>query len=341
MKRRKFSEVAGIFSKAEVPAIIAQNDKNGRVWTSVFACEDTGMPIMLNDIDNPFSPITGRGMKRVDVANEKTEHTFSASDLEDLVVIARDEANEIVFRADVDLARELDGKVIYNPINGEKMTIAAELPDDEELDLEVAGDEDEDEEEEIEASDEIRELWQEAIDIDTEIDSMLERKDEIKKTFSLFACKSLAKKTILPGNEPRKLNVMAGQRKLFTVSRPEPGAKVSRSSTERISEENPALYEEMKATTFADILGDVDLTDKQAAAVAEIDAGITEFIAGKNIEIEKFLSKKKLSAILSRESIIKAIERAKPELYKKLVECSIIEMTEPAARLTIKKPEGE
>lgn len=192
---------------------------------------------------------------------------------------------------------------------------------------------------EIEATDEMRELWQEYIDIDNEIDSMVCRKDEIKTTFSQFACNSLAKKTILPGNEPRKLNIMAGQRKLFTVSRPEPGAKVSRSSTERIAEENPELYEEMKKTTFAEILGDVDLTDKQAETVAEIDAGITEFLAGKNAEIEKFLSKKKLSAILSRESIIKAIERAKPELYKKLVECSIIELTEPAARLTIKKPE--
>jgi hypothetical protein len=194
---------------------------------------------------------------------------------------------------------------------------------------------------EIEASDEIRELWQETIDIDTEIDSMISRKDEIKTTFAIYACNSLSEKTILPGNEPRKLNIMAGQRKLFTVSRPEPGAKVSRSSTERIAEENPALYEEMKKTTFAEILGDIDLTDNQAETVAEIDGEIDAFISGKGEEIEKFLSKKKLSAILSRESIIKAIERAKPELYKKLVECSIIELTEPAARLTIKKPEGE
>lgn len=150
MKRRKFSEVAGIFSKAEVPAIIAQNDKKGRVWTGVFACEDTGLNIMLNATDNPFSPVTGGSMRRVDVANEKTEFEFDQSDLEDLVVVARDEENGLVFRADAALAAQLDGKEIYNPMTGEKMTLAAELEDDEELEL--AGDEDADEDEEVEAS---------------------------------------------------------------------------------------------------------------------------------------------------------------------------------------------
>jgi hypothetical protein len=58
-------------------------------------------------------------------------------------------------------------------------------------------------------------------------------------------------------------------------------------------------------------------------------------------QVQKFLSKKKLTSILSKDSIIHAIEKSKPELYATLMKCGILETTEPVARLTIKKPTEE
>lgn len=176
---------------------------------------------------------------------------------------------------------------------------------------------------EIEASNNIRELWQESIDIDNEIDSMIKRKDEIKDIFAQFVSRELLAKNIRKGGEPRKLNVYAGPRKLFSISRPEPGVKVSRSSADRMKEDYPELYEEMKVVSFAEILGDVELTEKQKE-----DGG-------------KYFGKLKLAKILSRDSIIHAIERNKPELFATLKRCAIVEDTEPVARLTIKKPGEE
>lgn len=198
---------------------------------------------------------------------------------------------------------------------------------------------------EIEADDKIRELWQESIDIDTEIESMICRKDEIKNIFAQWVGREMMAKHIREGGEPRKLNIYAGQRKLFTISKPEPGVKVSRSSVDTLKDDYPELYEDMKKTSFADILGEVEFTEKQAENIAELDAEQEKLLAasyGKlKTDIEKFLGKKKLSALLSRDSIIHAIEKSKPELYATMMKCGILETTEPVARLTIKKPTEE
>lgn len=176
MKKRRFSEVAGIFSKAKVPAIIAHPDNKKRrvVRANMFSCEATGLHVMLNAADNPFSPITGKNVRRIDVANEQSEIELTTSDLEDLVVIARDADLEMVFRADLELATLLNGKKIFNPLSGAEMTVAAEL--DEEVDLELAadGDEDEDADEETDEDEEVTEASDDdatELDADDEDDS--------------------------------------------------------------------------------------------------------------------------------------------------------------------------
>jgi len=174
---------------------------------------------------------------------------------------------------------------------------------------------------ELEASSEIKELWAEYIDIDNEIGDMQDRQKVIKDIFSEWVIKNRDK--VKAANEPRKLNVMAGARKLCTVSKPEPGLKVSRSSVDRIKEDYPALYETMKKKNFADILGEIEFTDAQKEAVEDLS---------------KLLGKKKLTSILSKNSIIYAIEKNEPELFKAMMECALVEETEPVARLTISKP---
>jgi|GEM_PF-1885006 len=174
---------------------------------------------------------------------------------------------------------------------------------------------------ELEASEEIKELWSEYIDIDNEIGDMQDRQKQIKDIFSEWVIKNRDK--VKAANEPRKLNVMAGARKLCTVSKPEPGLKVSRSSVDRIKDDYPALYEIMKKKNFADVLGDIEFTDDQKKAVDELS---------------KLLGKKKLTSILSKDSIIHAIQKNEPELFNAMMECALVEETEPVARLTISKP---
>lgn len=176
---------------------------------------------------------------------------------------------------------------------------------------------------EIKASSEMKELWQETIDIANEIESMIERQKEIKNNMAAWVQKEMLSHNIKPGNEKRKLNVYAGRRKLFSISQPAPGIKVSRSTVDKIKEDNPKVYETMKKTSFADILGDIKLTDKQAE---------------KKDELDKFLGKLKLTKLLSRDSIMKQIKKSKPKLFKIFFEAGIIEETRPVSRLSISKP---
>lgn len=176
---------------------------------------------------------------------------------------------------------------------------------------------------ELEASQEIKEAWSEYIDIDLEIDSMVKRKEEIKDIFAGWTARELASKKIREGAEKGKLNVYAGARKLFSISRPKPGIRVSGSTVSTIKEDSPELYERMKKTSFADILGDISLTEKQAE---------------KKDELDKFLGKLKLTKLLSSKNIMSQIEKAEPELYKTFFEHGIITETEPTSRLNINKP---
>lgn len=176
---------------------------------------------------------------------------------------------------------------------------------------------------ELEASQEIKEAWSEYIDIDMEIDSMVKRKEEIKDIFAGWTARELASKKIREGAEKGKLNVYAGARKLFSISRPKPGIRVSGSTVSTIKEDSPEQYERMKKTSFADILGDISLTEKQAE---------------KKDELDKFLGKLKLTKLLSSKNIMSQIEKAEPELYKTFFEHGIITETEPTSRLNINKP---
>jgi hypothetical protein len=183
---------------------------------------------------------------------------------------------------------------------------------------------------EIEANDEIRELWQEYSDCDNEIKSMTDRMGQIKDTFAQYADICRREQIIRKnGNEPGKLNIMAGNRKLFSVSRPKPGIAVSRSSVDRMKDDYPELYDDMKKTSLAEIL-DLSFTENQTEEIAELEKQ----------EI-KLLGKKKLSALLDKTSVMHGIEKNKPELYEKLKTCGMVEETEPVARLNVTKLKEE
>lgn len=180
---------------------------------------------------------------------------------------------------------------------------------------------------EIEASPEVREAWQEYTDIYFEIKSMIERQAEIKTTFVEFVQKEM--ENIRPGAEKRKLNIYSGNRKLFSVSRPYPGLRVSQSVVDTLSEDDPEMYEQMKNTTFADILDPV-FTDKQI-----------EKLDGLEKDVQKVLKSFKLTKLINRDSIVKNLGKTKPELLRKMQERSIVNETDPKPRLNISKPEGE
>ena len=185
---------------------------------------------------------------------------------------------------------------------------------------------------EIEASTEIAELWSELIDGEDEIASIQARNSEIKGQFVRFAEEAKRKRGIKNGNEKGKLNIYHGARKLFSISRRAPRYRVSKSTTETISEDSPELYERMKKTSFLNLIGP-EFTEKQAEAVSAAD-GTSE--AAKKV-VEKF----KLTKLLSRQSIISALKKREPELYEAMKNHRILELSEAAPRLTINRPEKE
>lgn len=178
---------------------------------------------------------------------------------------------------------------------------------------------------EVEADQTICELWQEYNDCDHEIKSMTDRMSEIKNTFSEYADNCKRENKIRATNIPGKLNFYAGNRKLFSITKPLPRTAVSRSSAERIKADYPDLYEEMKKISLADIIN-ISFTDKQEEELKELEK-----------QEMKFLKKKKLTSLLDKSSIISILRKSKPEIYNMLLECSIIEDIEPVARMTICK----
>lgn len=184
---------------------------------------------------------------------------------------------------------------------------------------------------EIEATEEMLSLWSEFVDIDAEISGMKERQTEIKNNVSRMIQTAVSEKKVKPGNEKRKINIYAGARKLFSISRPYPGLRISQSTMDTLKENSPVIYDEMKNTSFLDIFADdLNMTEKQ-------DEKLKKLIT----ENEKFLKSLKLTKLLSRDSIAKTLQRNKPELFKTLMEQSIVYETEPTARLNINKPEKE
>ncbi len=181
---------------------------------------------------------------------------------------------------------------------------------------------------EIEASEEMRDLWSEYVDIDNEIYSMQERKKEIKNNFAIWVQKEIQSKNVKPGNEKRKLNIYSGARKLFSITRAYPGLKVNRDMVSNLKETEPDMYELMKKTSFADIMPDtLELTEKQAEKVKNDDP--------------KILKSLKLTKLLSKDSIMKHLQKHKPDMFKIFYERGIVETSEPKSTLRINKPERE
>lgn len=195
---------------------------------------------------------------------------------------------------------------------------------------------------EIEASIEMAELWSEYIDIDNEIESMKERMKEIKFNFSLWVQKQLLSKKIKPGNEKRKINVFAGRRKLFSITKAFPGLKVSQSMVSTLKENDPEAYELMKKTSFSEILPEfVPLTDRQEIKKLELEKDLEKDLVKTTTEIQKMFSSLKLTKLLTSDSIMKQLEKNRPDLFRFFIERGIAEMTKPRSTLRISKPEKE
>jgi predicted phage-related endonuclease len=213
---------------------------------------------------------------------------------------------------------------------------------------------------EIEASNEMKELWSEYVDIDNEIESMVESKKEIKNNFSVWIQKEIQSKNVKPGNEKRKLNVYAGRRKLFSITKAYPGLKIAAKLVDTLKENDPTLYETMKKTSFADIMPEeLELTEKQLEKVKQANDyldNVSEQIENghecseldfervvKEIKTQqiKLVKSLKLTKLLSKDSIMKHLEKHKPELFKLFYEKGIVEMSEPKSTLRISKPEKE
>lgn len=212
---------------------------------------------------------------------------------------------------------------------------------------------------EIEASKEMKELWSEYVDIDNEIESMVERKKEIKDNFAGWVQKEIESKNIKPGNEKRKLNIFAGPRKLFSITRAFPGLSVNKSMVAALKEDDPQMYEIMKKTSFADIMPEsLLLTDKQKEKLLSIDEKIREMdeillsdnpmtddiikeIKTIRADHGKLLKSLKLTKLLSKDSIMKHLEKHKPDMFKMFYERGIVEQTSPKSTLRISKPEKD
>jgi len=180
---------------------------------------------------------------------------------------------------------------------------------------------------EIEATEEMANLWSEKCDTENEIRGMQDRIYEIKNSFARLLQIEISSKNIKPGDEDNKLNVYAGSRKLASITRPKKRTTVNKKMVDLAKDNNPELYAEMKKTTFLDIMSDeLELTVKQSE---------------KWKDLEKFLKSLKTSKLLSKDSIIKTIQKNKPEMYNFFFENGIIEESEgkSSLRMTSNKEE--
>lgn len=205
----------------------------------------------------------------------------------------------------------------------------------------------------------VQDEWSEFIDIDNEIYSMVDRQKEIKNNFAIWIQKEIQSKNVKPGNEKRKLNIYSGARKLFSITRAYPGLRVSKSTVDTVKENEPEIYELMKKTSFADIMPEeLALTEKQFEKILNADKdfesqfnnlddkimSLEDFNKGLKDLIEKrtkAVKSLKLTKLLSKDSIMKHLEKHKPEMFKLFYERGIVEMTEPKSTLRINKPERD
>ena len=192
---------------------------------------------------------------------------------------------------------------------------------------------------EIEADKEMSELWSELVDIEAEADSGKKRVEQIKDEFAKY----VQYKTPKDSAEKGKLNCYYGSRKLFSISRPKPGIKVSGSTVDKIKDNDPELYAEMKKTSFADILPELNscMTDKQLESFNELSDEQQKLYGELGEKVQKFTGKLKLTKLLDKDNIMKAVEKSKPELYQKLRDCRLVIDTDPSSRLTISKPKKD
>ena len=189
------------------------------------------------------------------------------------------------------------------------------------------------------------------MDIDNEIDSMVERKKEIKNNFAGWVQSEIQSKNIKPGNEKRKLNIYAGPRKLFSITRAFPGLSVNKGMVAALKEDDPQMYEIMKKTSFADIMPDeLELTEKQLEKINCSDEAVEAVLAGTILGADfkklsdqrtKAVKSLKLTKLLSKDSIMKHLEKHKPEMFKMFYERGIVEQTSPKSTLRISKPEKD
>jgi predicted phage-related endonuclease len=180
-------------------------------------------------------------------------------------------------------------------------------------------------------------LWDEKCSTENEIKSMQDRIYEIKNSFAGLIQIEYSKKNVKEGNEDHKLNIYAGARKLASISRPRKSTKISAKMVDTAKDNSPKLYEEMKKTSFLDIMGDLLLTEKQIEKVDVNSDLIDALIMEVDKDSIKFLKSLKLSKLLSKDSHIKTIQKNRPEMYNFFYENGIVEETEGKARLTMTK----
>lgn len=196
---------------------------------------------------------------------------------------------------------------------------------------------------ELEATEEMKSLWSEKCDIENEISSMVDRVKEIKINFSKLVQIEKESLNIKPGNEPRKLNIYAGRRKLASISKPFPRLNVKKSMVEDLKEKDPGLYAEMKKVNFVDLIPEFKecMTDKQQEAFDNIDKEQQQIYSKLGVDVEKFVKKFKVSKLLEKKSIFSAMKKNRPDLYKFFYENSIVEESTPKSslRMTSNKEE--
>lgn len=205
---------------------------------------------------------------------------------------------------------------------------------------------------EIEATPAMKSLWSEKCDIENEVKSLLDRKDEIKDNFAKLIQIEIESKNVKPGHEDKKLNIFAGALRLGSITRGVTKVSVNKKMVTKIKDDSPALYEEMKKITFLDLMGEeLDLTVKQKEKMDYIDSRVSGIecavlngevvddfkglIEDLGKEQSKILKSFKLTKILSKDSIIKNLQKVKPEIYNVLYENSIIEETTPKSVLRL------
>lgn len=181
---------------------------------------------------------------------------------------------------------------------------------------------------EIEANEIMRDAWEEYDGIHAAIDDMLTRADECKDIVAREVQKEIQALNLKPGVEKRKLNIMAGSRKIASITKAWPGLRVSSSMVDSLKEGNPDLYGTAKKTSFADIMPEeIELTDGQKKKVEDGDM--------------KILNQLKLTKLLSKDSIMKHLKKNQPDLFKFFYERGIVEETEPKASFRMFKTKQE